>query len=33
MITPPASIEPYFEDEALAELGYSYENAVGWVTP
>ncbi|KAM0159349.1 hypothetical protein ACHAPG_003601 [Botrytis cinerea] len=28
MITPPASIEPYFEDEALAELGYSYENAV-----
>ncbi|KAF7911867.1 uncharacterized protein EAE98_011810 [Botrytis deweyae] len=28
MMTPPASIEPYFEEEALAELGYSYENAV-----
>ncbi|TEY46333.1 hypothetical protein BOTCAL_0316g00140 [Botryotinia calthae] len=28
VITPPASIEPYFEEEALAELGYSYENAV-----
>ncbi|TGO52549.1 hypothetical protein BCON_0139g00150 [Botryotinia convoluta] len=28
MMTPPASIEPYFEEEALAELGYSYENTV-----
>ncbi|KAF7953342.1 hypothetical protein EAE96_006553 [Botrytis aclada] len=28
MMTPPASTEPYFEEEALAELGYSYENAV-----
>ncbi|KAI9643851.1 hypothetical protein NHQ30_007202 [Ciborinia camelliae] len=28
MIAPPAPNEPYFEDEALAELGYSYENAV-----
>lgn len=32
MMTPAASTEPYFEEEALAELGYSYENAVGWIT-
>ncbi|KAF7874348.1 hypothetical protein EAF04_003020 [Stromatinia cepivora] len=31
MTTPSVPSEPYFEDEALAELGYSYENAV--VTP
>ncbi|KAJ8059477.1 hypothetical protein OCU04_011138 [Sclerotinia nivalis] len=28
MTTPPVPNEPLFEDEALAELGYSYENAI-----
>ncbi|CAD6440479.1 e169c475-39d8-4dbb-a6c2-479a670f6d4f-CDS [Sclerotinia trifoliorum] len=28
MTAPPVPNEPYFEDAALAELGYSYENAV-----